>query len=108
MGVNEYSKSTWESYRSRASMFWVGLFLIPASFLGMFVFSKIGWLFVVCGMLGYVLMVPLIFWKCPSCGKRYFRRWWAFDNDFKMMFNPFRKACAHCGLRKWNEPERKG
>jgi len=104
MDANEDRKWAWEDYRSRAKMFCAGLLLLPASFLGMFVFNGISGLFVISGVLGYALTVPLVFWNCPACGKRYFRRWWAFDNDYRTMFNPFRKACAHCGLTKWQEP----
>lgn len=107
MGANEDSKSAWVAYQSRETMFWVGFFLLVGSVPALFFFQSFSGLIVVSGALGFALTVPLVYWKCPACGKRFFRRWWAFDNDYKTMFNPFRKKCAHCGLRKWKEPELK-
>ena len=34
-------------------------------------------------------------WKCPRCGKPFFRTWW--------YHNTFAQRCIHCKLPKWSE-----
>jgi hypothetical protein len=92
----------WDDYRRRKRLCWV-LFLtyVPGRFaiglaLGRLFSSELP-LGIVAGMWMLALLIAgnsAIAWRCPRCGKPFFRRWWR--------YNSLARECLHCKLPKWS------
>jgi hypothetical protein len=99
--VGPYS-TRWSDYKRRRNLFWlVFLTYIPGVVILGIPLSKllhadsIVFVIVALWMLAFVVVGNYWgFWKCPRCGKPFFRKWW--------YHNSFARKCVHCKLPKWS------
>jgi hypothetical protein len=94
----------WTDYRRRRNIFWlVFVTYVPGVFaLGL----PLQWLvgselpiYVVAAtwLIAFIVTANRMgAWKCPRCGKAFFRTFWG--------QNPLARKCVHCRLPKWNPP----
>ena len=91
----------WNDYRRRRALFWTGfLGFIPAEALigvplGRLIGSDVPFLVIAIGSIALFLFagLRLFNFRCPSCGKRFFMRGFA--------YNQFARRCLHCGFPKY-------
>ena len=103
MSVGE-EKSAWDGYRRRRNLSRIGSCFFLLSWFVLFFAASGGDVFLFLAISGVLLAIPLYLWHCPACGHTYFQRILSYGCDFQTGFNPFRGMCAHCGLKKWQEP----
>jgi hypothetical protein len=99
--TTKYQKE-WEDYKNRRKMFWLFFVLfIPFFALLSLLFSKlfgtytvgsVPIAFIFLGIVFVILINKLRYWKCPHCGKPFFRTWWE---------NNLTDKCIHCDLPKY-------
>jgi hypothetical protein len=97
--------SAWREYRRRRVAFlvaWLGVPMVgffvsvvvdratKSHALGEAVFLVAG---AVAALLFFFTSVRFTFWRCPRCGKLFFKAYW--------WNNPFAQKCLHCGLPKY-------
>jgi len=91
----------WNEYRKRRRLFWLvfatyvpGVAIIGVPLARLFRTGILVGVTAGLWMLAFVVTANYLgFWKCPRCGKPFFRKWW--------YHNSFARKCVHCELRKW-------
>src|ERR1051325_3073087 len=91
----------WEDYRRRRNLFWIvfltyipGILIIGIPLACLFHSNVVGPIVAGLWMLAFIVVSNYWgFWKCPRCGKPFFRKWW--------YHNSFARRCVHCKLPKW-------
>src|SRR5262249_44364051 len=92
--------ANWQEKRRRTRRLWLALVAWPivslalsGACLASFKTDGFPWVVLPATILAAVLSLHLVRWRCPRCGKPFYKTWYS--------YRPFANMCMHCGLLEY-------